>query len=50
MSDQNLAEWRKLAISLENEVNKVKTPLSYAEKVYQLLIHIDLVRKKLQKP
>jgi len=23
MSDQNLAEWRKLAISLENEVNKV---------------------------
>lgn len=35
---------------IENEVNKVKTPLSYAEKVYQLLIHIDLVRKKIQKP
>jgi hypothetical protein len=44
---QRLAE--KLS-HIENEVNKVKTPLSYAEKVYQLLIHIDLVRKKLQKP
>jgi len=32
---------------IENEVNKVKTPLSYAEKVYQLLLHIDLIRKKL---
>jgi hypothetical protein len=34
---------------IENEVNKVKTPLSYAEKVYQLLMHIDLVRQKLQR-
>lgn len=34
---------------IENEVNKVKTPLSYAEKVYQLLLHIDLVKKKLQR-
>jgi len=34
---------------IENEVNKVKTPLSYAEKVYQLLVHIDLVRQKLHK-
>jgi len=33
---------------IENEVNKVKTPLSYAEKVYQLLLHIDLIRRKLQ--
>jgi TRAP transporter TAXI family solute receptor len=32
---------------IENEVNKVKTPLSYAEKVYQLLSHIHLVRQKL---
>ncbi|MCK5831976.1 MAG: TAXI family TRAP transporter solute-binding subunit [Methylococcales bacterium] len=32
---------------IENEVNKVKTPLSYADQVYNLLIHIDLVRKKL---
>ncbi|MEO1889440.1 MAG: TAXI family TRAP transporter solute-binding subunit [Cycloclasticus sp.] len=32
---------------IENEVNKVKTPLSYAEKVYQLLVHIDLVRRKI---
>lgn len=34
---------------IENEVNKVKTPLSYAEKVYQLLVHIDLIRQKLHK-
>ncbi|MEW5009382.1 MAG: TAXI family TRAP transporter solute-binding subunit [Cycloclasticus sp.] len=33
---------------IENEVNKVKTPLSYADKVYQLLLHIDLIRRKLQ--
>ncbi len=32
---------------IENEVNKVKTPLSYADQVYNLLLHIDLVRKKL---
>ena len=33
---------------IENEVNKVKTPLSYAEKVYHLLAHINLVRNKLK--
>jgi len=33
---------------IENEVNKVKTPLSYADKVYQLLLHIDLVRRQLK--
>jgi hypothetical protein len=32
---------------IEDQVNKVKTPLSYADQVYNLLIHIDLVRKKL---
>ncbi|NOQ15966.1 MAG: TAXI family TRAP transporter solute-binding subunit [Methyloprofundus sp.] len=34
--------------TIENEVNKVKTPLSYADQVYNLLLHIDLVKKKLQ--
>ena len=32
---------------IENEVEKVKTPLSYADQLYQLLSHTDLVRKKL---
>ena len=32
---------------IEEEVNKVKTPLSYADQLYNLLLHIDLVRKKL---
>ena len=34
---------------IENEVHKVKTPLSYAEKTYQLLSHIELVRQKLNR-
>ncbi|MCK5356071.1 MAG: TAXI family TRAP transporter solute-binding subunit [Methyloprofundus sp.] len=45
-----LSELAQLSIELsqiENEVNKVKTPLSYADQVYNLLLHIDLVRKKL---
>ena len=32
---------------IDNEVEKVKTPLSYADQLYQLLSHTDLVRKKL---
>ena len=32
---------------IEDQVNQVKTPLSYADQVYNLLLHIDLVRKKL---
>jgi len=32
---------------VENEVNKVKPPLSYVDQLYNLLLHIDLVRKKL---
>lgn len=42
---QQLALIKELA-RIENEVNKVKTPLSYADQVYNLLLHIDLVRKK----
>jgi hypothetical protein len=33
---------------IDNEVEKVKTPLSYADQLYQLLLHTDLVRKKLK--
>ncbi len=33
---------------IEAEVNKVKTPLSYADQLYNLLLHIDLVKKKLK--
>ena len=32
---------------IQNEVHKVKTPLSYADQVYNLLMHIDLVKKNL---
>lgn len=34
-------------LQIQNEVNKVQTPLSYADQVYNLLIHIDLVKKNL---
>ncbi|MFK5950896.1 MAG: TAXI family TRAP transporter solute-binding subunit [Methylococcales bacterium] len=34
-------------LQIQNEVNKVKTPLSYADQVYNLLLHIDLVKKNL---
>lgn len=33
---------------IEAEVNKVKTPLSYADQLYNLLLHIDLIKKKLK--
>ena len=33
---------------LEHRVEKVSVPLSYAEELYALRGHIDLVRKKLQ--
>ncbi len=36
-------------MKIEKEVNKVKTPLSYADQVYNLLLHVDLVQKKLNK-
>lgn len=32
---------------IEAEVNKVKTPLSYADQLFNLLLHIDLVKKKI---
>ena len=49
--NQQLTEAQRQVFSkelarIENEVNKVKTPLSYADQVYNLLLHIDLVRKK----
>lgn len=50
LQQPSLAELAQLSSELtqiENEVNKVKTPLSYADQVYNLLLHIDLVRKKL---
>ena len=33
---------------IETEVISVKTPLSYADQLYNLLMHIDLVRKKIK--
>ena len=34
---------------LEEEVRKVSIPLSYSDELYNLRLHIDLVRKKLRK-
>lgn len=49
LTDEQRSDYEQELSRIENEVNKVKTPLSYAEKVYHLLAHIDLVRHKLQK-
>ncbi|PHS73203.1 MAG: C4-dicarboxylate ABC transporter substrate-binding protein [Cycloclasticus sp.] len=49
LSAEELQQLDEELSHIENEVNKVKTPLSYAEKVYQLLSHIHLVRQKLQR-
>lgn len=47
LNEEQRQELNEQLSHIENEVNKVKTPLSYAEKVYQLLVHIDLVRRKI---
>jgi TRAP transporter TAXI family solute receptor len=47
LSAEQMASLNKDLTQIENEVNKVKTPLSYADQVYNLLLHIDLVKKKL---
>ncbi len=32
---------------IEDEVNKIPTPLAYADKLYDLRMHINLVRERL---
>ena len=47
LSTEQLEKLNDELTKIENEVNKVKTPLSYADQVYNLLLHINLVRNKL---
>ena len=47
LSMQTIDNLYKDLSQIESEVNKVKTPLSYADQVYNLLLHIDLVKKNL---
>lgn len=52
LHDEELSEQQQMLNELdriENEVSKVKTPLSYADQVYNLQLHIDLIRKKIMK-
>ena len=49
LSDSQIKLLEQELNHIENEVHKVKTPLSYAEKIYQLLLHIELIRNKLNK-
>lgn len=46
LSSAERDELEKELERIENEVNKVKTPLSYADQLYHLLVHIELVRNK----
>lgn len=47
LTEQQIKHLHQQLDRIENEVEKVKTPLSYADQLYQLLSHTDLVRKKL---
>jgi TRAP transporter TAXI family solute receptor len=48
LSADRIQQLHKQLNRIDNEVEKVKTPLSYADQLYQLLLHTDLVRKKLK--
>jgi TRAP transporter TAXI family solute receptor len=48
LSADKIQQLHKQLNRIDNEVEKVKTPLSYADQLYQLLLHTDLVRKKLK--
>jgi TRAP transporter TAXI family solute receptor len=48
LSAKQIHQLLKQLDRIDNEVEKVKTPLSYADQLYQLLLHTDLVRKKLK--
>lgn len=47
MTTEQLQKLHHQLSMIEDEVVKVKPPLSYADQVYNLMLHIDLVRKKL---
>ncbi|MEE9344874.1 MAG: TAXI family TRAP transporter solute-binding subunit [Methylococcales bacterium] len=47
LSANQIQKLHKQLNRIDNEVEKLKTPLSYADQLYQLLLHTDLVRKKL---
>lgn len=47
-ADVNPAEWLPKLDQLEHRVEQVSVPLSYAEELYALRAHIDMVRKRLQ--
>ncbi len=48
LSPQQIDSLKNNLLQIQNEVNKVQTPLSYADQVYNLLLHIDLVKKNLK--
>ena len=47
LTEEQIRELHEQLDRIENEVEKVKTPLSYADQLYQLMSHTELVRKRL---
>ncbi len=43
------SDLRTAIVNLEDEVKHVDTPLSYADELYQLRSHIDLVRRRIER-
>ncbi len=46
LSPEQQEKFNRRLAQIEEEVIKVNTPLSYADQLYNLLLHIDLVKKK----
>lgn len=46
LSPEQRKKFNRRLAQIEEEVIKVNTPLSYADQLYNLLLHIDLVKKK----
>ncbi|MFQ5994719.1 MAG: TAXI family TRAP transporter solute-binding subunit [Acidiferrobacterales bacterium] len=49
LSVDELDSYERELDKIEDEVKSISTPLSYADQLYDLRVHIDLVRRKLEK-
>ncbi|MDX1555890.1 MAG: hypothetical protein R3212_07690, partial [Xanthomonadales bacterium] len=47
-STKRLLEYEQQVDQIEQEVNKISTPLAYSDQLYNLRLHIELVRRKLE--
>lgn len=46
---ENLVEAKKILAEMEQEIREVEVPLSYAEELYHLRLHLDLLRSQCER-